>query len=197
MRKAPCRCLAKFCAKLLVGCIVFCDSDSWRSSLQMVRLNSARSSQSKFQETIVPRVIRVSHVPPRHRQSAKHKAFHLAICKARSSLGGVSPPLNQAELRDGREGVARDAKCAVVKRSFRREAAQSKTSARAKRSGRKEPRVRRGISVREAADRRWRSRADETLTGAPNERRNAVRDPKTPSRPSPCVAPRARVVPEP
>ena len=57
--------------------------------------------------------------------------------------------------------------------------------------------VRRGISVREAADRRWRSRADETLTGAPNERRNAVRDPKTPSRPSPCGAPRARVVPEP
>ena len=30
--------------------------------------------------------------------------------------------------------------------------------------------MRRGISVREAADRRWRSRADETLTGAPNER---------------------------
>ena len=57
--------------------------------------------------------------------------------------------------------------------------------------------VRRGISVREAADRRWRSRADETLTGAPNERRNAVRDPKTPSRPSPCGSPRARVVPEP
>ena len=57
--------------------------------------------------------------------------------------------------------------------------------------------VRRGISVREAADRRWRSRADETLIGAPNERRNAVRAPKTPSRPSPCGAPRARVVPEP
>ena len=48
--------------------------------------------------------------------------------------------------------------------------------------------VRRGISVRKAADRRWRSRADETLTGAPNERRNAVRAPKTPSRPSPCGA---------
>ena len=30
--------------------------------------------------------------------------------------------------------------------------------------------MRRGISVREAADRRWRSRAGETLTGAPNER---------------------------
>ena len=30
--------------------------------------------------------------------------------KARSPLGGVSPPLNQAELRDGREGVARDAR---------------------------------------------------------------------------------------
>jgi len=85
MRKAPCRCLAKFCAKLLAGCIVFCDSDScakhkglWerlnpaRSSLQMVWLNPARSSESKFQETIVPRVIRVSHVPPHHRQSAKH-----------------------------------------------------------------------------------------------------------------------------
>ncbi|MBR6586760.1 MAG: hypothetical protein IKK82_04990 [Kiritimatiellae bacterium] len=35
---------------------------------------------------------------------------------------------------------------------LRREAAQSKTSARAKRSGRKEPRGRHGISAREAAD---------------------------------------------
>ena len=75
MRKAPCRCLAKSCAKLLAGCIAFCDSDSWRSSLQMVRLNPARSSESKFQETIVPRVIRVSHVPPHHRQIAKHTSL--------------------------------------------------------------------------------------------------------------------------
>ena len=36
-----------------------------------VWLNFARSSQSKFQETIVPRVIRVSHVSPRYQQSAK------------------------------------------------------------------------------------------------------------------------------
>ncbi|MBQ9740613.1 MAG: hypothetical protein IJV91_06710 [Kiritimatiellae bacterium] len=35
---------------------------------------------------------------------------------------------------------------------LRREAAQSKTSARVKRSGRKEPRGRHGISVREDAD---------------------------------------------
>ena len=42
-----------------------------QSSMQMVRLNPARSSQSKFQETIVPRVSRVPHVPLRHRQSAK------------------------------------------------------------------------------------------------------------------------------
>ena len=42
-----------------------------------VRLNPARSSESKFQETIVP---------PRHLQSAKHKASHCtAACKARSS----------------------------------------------------------------------------------------------------------------
>ena len=40
-----------------------------QSSMQMVWLNPARSSQSKFQETIVPRV---SLVPPRYRQSAKH-----------------------------------------------------------------------------------------------------------------------------
>ena len=89
--------VAKFCAKLLAGCIVFCDSDScakhkglWerlnpaRSSLRMVWLNPARSSESKFQETIVPRVIRVSHVPPHHRQSAKHKGFlprHLQSAK--------------------------------------------------------------------------------------------------------------------
>ena len=42
-----------------------------QSSMQMVWLNPARSSQSKFQETIVPRVIRVPHVPLRHLQSAK------------------------------------------------------------------------------------------------------------------------------
>ena len=39
-----------------------------QSSMQMVWLNPARSFESKFQETIVPRV---SRVPPRHRQSAK------------------------------------------------------------------------------------------------------------------------------
>jgi len=52
-----------------------------------VRLNPARSSQSQFQETIVPRVAHVPHVPLRHRQSAKRKASHCtAACKARSSV---------------------------------------------------------------------------------------------------------------
>ncbi len=37
-----------------------------------VWINPARSSESKFQETIVPRVIRVTHVPLRYRQVAKH-----------------------------------------------------------------------------------------------------------------------------
>ena len=57
-----------------------------QSSMQMVWLNPARSSQSKFQETIVPRVSRVPHVPSRHLQSAKHNAPRTAICKARSSV---------------------------------------------------------------------------------------------------------------
>ena len=49
--------------------------------------NPAQSSQSKFQETIVPRVLRVPFVPPRHLQSAKHKASHCtAACKSRSSV---------------------------------------------------------------------------------------------------------------
>ena len=57
-----------------------------QSSLQMVWLNPARSSESQFQETIVPRVLRVPHVPLRHRQSAKRKASYCtAICKARST----------------------------------------------------------------------------------------------------------------
>ena len=57
--------------------------NSAQSSLQMVWLNFARSSQSRFQETIVSRV---PHVPLRHRQSAKHKASHCtATCKSRSS----------------------------------------------------------------------------------------------------------------
>ena len=43
-----------------------------RSTLQMVWLNPAQSSQSKFQETIVPRVILVSHVTLPYRQVAKH-----------------------------------------------------------------------------------------------------------------------------
>ena len=58
-----------------------------RSSLEMVWLNPARSFESKFQETIVPRVSRVPHVPLRYRQSAKRKASHCtATCKARSSV---------------------------------------------------------------------------------------------------------------
>ena len=44
-----------------------------RSPLQMKWLNPTRSSQSQFQETIVPRVARVTLVPLRCRQSAKHK----------------------------------------------------------------------------------------------------------------------------
>ena len=43
-----------------------------RRTLQMVWLNPAQSSQSKFQEPIVPHVILVSHVPVRYRQVAKH-----------------------------------------------------------------------------------------------------------------------------
>ena len=39
------------------------------------RLNPAQSSQSKFQETIVPRVLLVPHVPLCHLQSAKHKGL--------------------------------------------------------------------------------------------------------------------------
>ena len=49
-----------------------------QSSMQMVWLNPARSSQSKFQETIVPRVSRVPHVTPRHLQSAKH--YEMGLC---------------------------------------------------------------------------------------------------------------------
>ena len=61
-----------------------------RSSLEMVWLNPARSFESKFQETIVPRVSRVPHVPLRYRQSAKRKASHCtATCKARSSTKWV------------------------------------------------------------------------------------------------------------
>ena len=55
MRETPCRWLAKFCAKLLADGVA----------------KFARSSESKFQETIVSRVIRVTHVPLRHLQSAK------------------------------------------------------------------------------------------------------------------------------
>ena len=45
-----------------------------RSSLEMVWLNFERSSHCQFQETIVPQVALVPHVPPRHLQSAKPKA---------------------------------------------------------------------------------------------------------------------------
>ena len=143
--------MVKFCAKLL--------ADGW--------LNPARSSESKFQETIVPRVIRVSHVPPRHLQSVKPIGRRFAALEPSGAAGWAG------------EGVARDAKCAVVKRSFRRETAQSKTSARAKRSGRKEPRGRHGISAREAADclgNREPSTADRCAERVPP----AGRDPKTP-----------------
>jgi len=54
-----------------------------RSSLQMVWLIPARSSQSKFQETIVPRVILV---PLRHLQSAKRIASVKVVFEGQVTL---------------------------------------------------------------------------------------------------------------
>ena len=61
-----------------------------RSSLQMVWLNFAQSSQSQFQESIVPRVSLVTHVTPTSRkQSAKHKASHCHMQSAKLLENGV------------------------------------------------------------------------------------------------------------
>ena len=91
----------------------------------------------------------------------------------------------------GGEGVARDAKCAE-EALLRREAAQAKPSARAKRSERKEPRMAKRHSVRMSRHEVWpegQTRASESpLTGRTDERAMKGRDPKTPSRPSPCKA---------
>ena len=65
-----------------------------RSSLQMVRLNPGRSSQSKFQETIVPRVIRVSHVPLCYRQSAKLLADGVAKFLREAPKANFRKPLS-------------------------------------------------------------------------------------------------------
>ena len=74
-----------------------------QSSMQMVWLNPARSSESKFQEIIVPRVIRVSHVPPHHWQSAKHKGFPLRHRRLASlterACARKAPPLVRARTR--------------------------------------------------------------------------------------------------
>ena len=67
-----------------------------RSSLQMVWLNPAQSSQSQFQETIVPRVIRVPHVPPRYQQVAKHKASHCSLQVAKLCEMGLCAPCRGA-----------------------------------------------------------------------------------------------------
>ena len=64
----------------------------------MMWLNPARSSQSQFQETIVPRVALVTLVPLRYQQSAKHKgprspqSFLLSLLGDLEvrSFGGVS-----------------------------------------------------------------------------------------------------------
>ena len=70
----------------------------------MVWLNPARSPQSQFQETIVPRVIRVPHVPPRHLQSAKHKGHRegqCPRCPIRRHMGkeDVAPPVRLNPVR--------------------------------------------------------------------------------------------------
>ena len=64
-----------------------------QSSLQMVWLNPARSFQSQFQETIVPRVIRVSHVLLRHLQSAKRIASAKVVFEGQvTPMQGSSDP---------------------------------------------------------------------------------------------------------
>ena len=79
--------------------------------------------------------------------------------RLRFTRAPISAP--SARRSGGGDAVSRDAKCAE-EASLRRVAAQiaKQSSARAKRSGRKEPRMRRGISARDGA-----------LDGAPNERR--------------------------
>ena len=67
-----------------------------QSSLQMVWLNFARSSESQFQETIVPRVSRVPHVPLRHLPSAKHKASHCHMQSAKLCEMGLRAPCRGA-----------------------------------------------------------------------------------------------------
>ena len=79
--------MAKSCAKFLAGCIVFCDSDSCAKLFADAWLNPARSSQSKFQETIVPRVLRVPFVPPRYQQSAKPIGRRFAALEPSGAAG--------------------------------------------------------------------------------------------------------------
>ena len=67
-----------------------------QSSLQMVWLNFARSSESQFQETIVPRVLRVSHVPSRHLQSAKPNASPCGMQSAKLCEMGLCAPCRGA-----------------------------------------------------------------------------------------------------
>ena len=79
-----------------------------RSSLPMAWLNPSRSSQSKFQETIVPRVSRVPFVPPRYLQSAKHLAapsarqsakLNVSHCYRQSAKHISLTPLQQSAWR--------------------------------------------------------------------------------------------------
>ena len=61
-----------------------------------VWLNFARSSQSKFQETIVPRVSRVPHVPLRHLPSAKPNASPCSLQSAKLCEMGLCAPCRGA-----------------------------------------------------------------------------------------------------
>ena len=92
-----------------------------------------------------------------------HAAFRVSLKTGHTASASSArrPNESSAHRSGGGAAVSRDAKCAE-EALLRREVAQiaKQLSARAKRSGRKAPRMRRGISAR-----------DGTLDGAPNERR--------------------------
>ena len=67
-----------------------------------VWLNPVQSSQSKFQETIVPRVLRVPFVPPRYRQSAKLTGRRFAALEPSGAAGWAAKVLHGTpEWRSG------------------------------------------------------------------------------------------------
>jgi len=185
MRKAPCRCLAKSCAKLLAGCIAFCDSDLCAKLFADGWLNSCAKLSKQISRNHRP--MRLARPTRPTSPSAKREALRNGVVHSVSWSAGRCFAIQLSKIKLAHSSATFQ----VRKHTFK-----ASVACNGREVLRGTPVGRHGISAREAADclgNREPSTADRCAERVPP----AGRVPENTSRPALCGASPWGGLPEP